>query len=205
MAQSEGAVSYGRGCGGLECPVHLVGRGGPGEVRPHSACARATRPQPPQRASPTATMQSSARERERPPKCGVSGVTEDGGNGDGTLFYPGRPDIIGGRGRRAAGAAGLAAPRAGCPVAPSSRSVRGGRRRGSRRTRSRRPYMLDGTVPWLSSDLRVFQTGAAPPAACGPAGLSPPHALATKSANPFRPTVHDRHFVRRGASKRFLK
>jgi hypothetical protein len=117
-------------------------------------------------------MQSSSRERERPPKCGVSGVTEDGGNGDGTLFYPGRPDIIGGRGRRAAGAAGLAAPRAGCPVAPSSRSVRGGRRRGSRRTRSRRPYMLDGTVPWLSSDLRVFQTGAAPPAACGPAGLS---------------------------------
>jgi hypothetical protein len=83
--------------------------------------------------------------------------------------------------------------------------VRGGRRRGSRRTRSRRPYMLDGTVPWLSSDLHVFQTGAAPPAACGPAGLSPPHALATKSANPFRPTVHDRHFVRRGASKRFLK
>ena len=203
MAQSEGAVSYGRGCGGLECPVHLVGRGGPGEVRPHSACpllgpshlsghrllrrcshlrGNANGPQS------AASVESPKMAATATARCSIPAVR-----------------IIGGRGRRAAGAAGLAAPRAGCPVAPSSRSVRGGRRRGSRRTRSRRPYMLDGTVPWLSSDLRVFQTGAAPPAACGPAGLSPPHALATKSANPFRPTVHDRHFVRRGASKRFLK
>jgi hypothetical protein len=63
--------------------------------------------------------------------------------------------------------------------------------------------MLDGTVPWLSSDLRVFQTGAGATGGVRSGRTFTPHALATKSANPFRPTVHDRHFVRRGASKGF--
>ena len=204
MAQSEGAVSYGRGCGGLECPVHLVGRGGPGEVRPHSACARATRPQPPQRASPTATMQSCARERERPQSAAsVESPKMAALAAHAVLSQPSRhywrSRTKSSRGCGASSAASWVPGSAIIPICAGRTPSR------SRRTRSLRPYMLDGTVPWLSSDLRVFQTGAAPPAACGPAGLSPPHALATKSANPFRPTVHDRHFVRRGASKRFLK